>query len=81
MPNSQHQLSSSDSPDEASLAPPETLTNCARLIADGEMEWPSDFPIAQAGDLELLVRRARRVRLVKLIAACIAEDIASNARG
>lgn len=81
MPNSQHQLSSPDSPSETTAVPPETLTTCARLIADGEMEWPSDFPVSQAGDLELLVRRARRVRLVKLIASCIAKDIASTARG
>ena len=81
MPNSQHQLSSPDTSDETAVVPEETLTECARLIASGEMEWPSDFPVDQAGELERLVRRARRVRLVKLIASCIADDIALHAQG
>ena len=81
MSNSQRPLSSEDFPNGEPTFPPEALSNCARLIASGEMEWPAILTAEQAGELEVLVRRARRLRLVKLIASCIAADIAKDTRG
>lgn len=81
MPNSNHPISSKEPPADESAFPPQVLANCAQLVASGEIEWPSEISVEQAEELELLVRRARRVRLVKLIASSIAADIAREARG
>lgn len=55
------------------------LQTCAELIAFREIEWPTGLSAAQSTELETMVARARRRRLVKLIATCIAADIASDA--
>ena len=76
------------SPDSTSLPPnypgnpedlsAETLDRCARLLASGEMEWPSGLTEAQQAELLAATREYRRARLVKLIASRIAADIAAE---
>ena len=60
--------------------PTDALTRCAQLIADGEIEWPSEVFDEQDGELLALVRRYRRSRLVKFLASQIAADIARERR-
>ncbi len=60
--------------------PAETLINCAKLLANGEMDWPSDLSDEQQAELLAKVRSFRRTRLVKLIASQIAADIAQEQR-
>lgn len=55
---------------------PEALDKCAQLIAVGEVEWPTDLSAEQQRELQALVRRFRRAKLVKFIASQIAADIA-----
>lgn len=78
MPNSQTQSSSPELRQVSAALSTETISKCAKLIASGAMEWPTDFPVDQSRELENLVRSYRRARLVKLIASCIAAEIASK---
>lgn len=53
----------------------DALERCAQLLASGEIEWPPGLSHQQSEELTERVRRNRRVRLVKLIAASITADL------
>ena len=54
---------------------PDQLRLWARLVADGEAEFPPDLPPDQEQSLLYEVRRLRRARLITFIARQIALDI------
>jgi len=74
---------SSTSPTDQELTAPEftteVLDRCARLLATNEMQWPQGLSREQESLLTIKVRQLRRARLVRLIAAGIAADIARAA--
>jgi len=78
MPNSKSTSVSRTNHEESSglEVSSETITHCAQLLADGEMDWPHGFSDEQEKMLLVAVRRCRRARLVKFIASRIAADIA-----
>lgn len=51
------------------------VAKVAVLVADGEIEWPTDLTDAQAAALSKVVREINRSRLINLVARLIAEDI------
>ena len=71
-----HQTGQSAHPAEALEISQETILRCARLIASGEIDWPSGLSSEQELTLTAEVRQFRRARLVRFIAAQIAADIA-----
>ena len=56
----------------------EQMEHWARLLADGEVEFPDDLPVQQADALAAATRRRRRDRFVKLIARQIALFLKSD---
>jgi hypothetical protein len=60
---------------------PDVLERTARLIGDGQIDWPAGLTPAQEQRLLDEVRRLRRARLVRFIASGIAIDIARDRRG
>lgn len=57
----------------------DTLGRCAELLAVDEIEWPNGLTSAQEAELAAAVRRLRQRRLIRLVASCIAADIAHEA--
>ena len=73
--------SSLPAPAETPELSDETLSRCARLLATGEIDWPTGLSAEQQLALMAEVRRCRRARLVKFIASLIAADIAREGGG
>ncbi|MCA9252024.1 MAG: hypothetical protein KDA54_12910 [Phycisphaerales bacterium] len=51
------------------------VTRIARLIADGEVDWPEKLTSDQASALTTKIRNLNRSRLIKLVARLIANDM------
>ena len=64
-----------DRPKSSPALTREQLRARARLVADGESEWPSDLNAAQERLLTDEVRRLRRSRLIRFFAHQLARDL------
>lgn len=60
------------------ISPGVEIPRLARLIADGDADWPDDVSPQDTKALEQAIRQIRRTQLIKTIAKAIADAIARS---